>query len=310
MISIGEMSALLAALFWSIAVVVFKSVGNTISSFVITPAKNFIAIILFGLVCLFAQVPIWYDGLLPFEYWKLIISGCLGMGIADLLFLYSLNKIGANRVAIVNTLEPFIVLLMSFIFLKESIPNIFQLLGFLIISSAVLCIALEKSPEKDLVERSYFQGISLMVLAITISAFGIVLMKPVLFKLGQVSDSAYNPYQLLLWGSMVRLLPGVLVTIAILLMQKNWKDLLVPAMNFNIGSRLLIASGLGTFFALNFWIIGYAYMEETALTSILGQMSAIFIIVLARIFLKEKITTFRIIAMCIAFFGVILVILG
>ena len=149
-----------------------------------------------------------------------------------------------------------------------------------------------------------------MVLAISISAFGIVLMKPVLFKLGQINNSLYSPYQLLLWGSMLRLLPGVLITIIVLLLQKNWKGLLVPAMNKDIGVKLLIASGLGTFFALNFWIIGYAYMEETALTSILGQMSAIFIIILARIFLKERITTIRIISMCIAFFGVILVITG
>ena len=123
MISTGEISALLAAVFWSIAVIIFKSVGNTVSSFVITPAKNFIAIILFFLVCIFTQVPVWYDGLMPSEYFRLILSGCLGMGIADLLFLYSLNKIGANRIAIVNTLEPFAVLLMSFIILKETIPN-------------------------------------------------------------------------------------------------------------------------------------------------------------------------------------------
>ena len=310
MINSGEISALLAAVFWSIAVILFKSVGNTISSFVITPAKNLIAIILFALVCIFTQVPIWYDGLLTSEYYRLIISGFLGMGVADLLFLYSLNKIGANRIAIVNTLEPFIVLLMSFIVLKEAMPNTIQSLGFLIISSAVLSIALEKSPKKDIDNKSYYQGILLMMLAISISAFGIVLMKPVLFKLGQANNSLYNPYQLLLWGSMLRLLPGVFITIIILFLQINWKDLLAPVMNKIVGLKLLLASGFGTFFALNFWIIGYAYMEETALTSILGQMSAIFIIILARIFLKETITAVRIISMCIAFFGVILVVTG
>ena len=310
MISLGEISALLAAVFWSIAVIIFKSVGDKVSSFVITPAKNFIAIILFGIVCVFTQVPIWYDGLLSSDYFRLIVSGCLGMGIADLLFLYSLNKIGANRIAIVNTLEPFAVLLMSFIVLKEAVPNMIQSVGFLIISLAVLSIALENSPKKDIDSKSYYQGILLMVLAISISSFGIVLMKPVLFKLGQVNSSIYNPYQLLLWGSMLRLLPGVLITIIILLLQKNWRELLAPAINRDVGLRLLVASGLGTFFALNFWIIGYAYMKETALTSILGQMSAIFIIILARIFLKETITTVRIVSMCIAFIGVVFVVSG
>ena len=310
MISTGEISALLAAVFWSIAVIIFKSLGNTISAFVVTPAKNLIAIILFGLACIFTQVPIWYDGLLASEYCRLIISGCLGMGVADLLFLYSLNKIGANRMAIVNTLESFAVLLMSFIILKEAMPNMAQSIGFLIISGAVLSIALEKSPRKDIDSKSYYQGILLMICAILVSSSGIVIMKPVLYKLGQINDSLYNPYQLLLWGSMLRLFPGVLITVFILLSKKNWKELLQPAMNKQVGLRLLLASGLGTFFALNFWIIGYAYMKETALTSILGQMSAIFIIILARIFLKEVITPVRIISMCIACFGVILVITG
>ena len=62
----------------------------------------------------------------------------------------------------------------------------------------------------------------------------------------------------------------------ILLLKKNWRELLRPALNKGVGFKLLLGSGLGTFFALNFWIIGYAYMEGTALTSILGQMSAIF----------------------------------
>jgi hypothetical protein len=40
---------LLAAVFWSVAVIIFKSVGNRVSPFVITPAKNVIAIFIFGL---------------------------------------------------------------------------------------------------------------------------------------------------------------------------------------------------------------------------------------------------------------------
>ena len=81
-------------------------------------------------------------------------------------------------------------------------------------------------------------------------------------------------------------------------------------MDKSIGLKLLLASGLGTFLALNFWIIAYAHIEKTALTSILGQMSAIFIIILARIFLKENITPVRIVSMCVAFLGVALVVTG
>ena len=302
MISFGELSMLLAAVFWSVAVIIFKSVGNRVSPFVITPTKNVIAIFLFGLITIFTSVPIWYDGLLITDYYRLIISGCLGMGIADLMFLYSLNKIGANRIAIINTLEPSFVLILSF-FILGVWMNTTQLIGFLIISGAVLMITMEKSSRKDIDSTTYYKGILLMICAISFSSTGIIIMKPVLDKLT-------HSVELQVWAAMFRLFPGVLTTVIILLLKKDCKELLLPIMNKNIASKLLLASGLGTFFALIFWIVGYSNIPNPALASILGQMSAVFIIILARIYLKEVITPIRVISMCIAFFGMALVVTG
>ena len=302
MISFGELSMLLAAVFWSVAVIIFKSVGNRVSPFVITPAKNVIAIFIFGLITIFTSVPIWYDGLLTSDYYRLIVSGCLGMGVADLMFLYSLNKIGANRIAIINTLEPSFVLILSF-FILGVWMNTTQLIGFLIISGAVLMIAMEKSSRKDIDSTTYYKGILLMICAIAFSSTGIIIMKPVLNKLT-------HSVELQIWATMFRLFPGVLITVLILLMKKDCKELLLPIMNKNIASKLLLASGLGTFFALIFWIVGYSNIPNPALASILGQMSAVFIIILARIYLKEIITPIRVISMCIAFFGMALVVTG
>ena len=128
-------------------------------------------------------------------------------------------------------------------------------------------------------------------------------MKPVLDKLT-------HSVELQVWATMFRLFPGVLITVIILLLKKDCKELLLPIMNKNIASKLLLASGLGTFFALIFWIIGYSNIVNPALASILGQMSAIFIIILARIYLKEIITPVRILSICISFFGMLLVVTG
>ena len=43
---LGEISALCAAIFWSIAVIIFKSASTEITPFLITPLKNTIALIL------------------------------------------------------------------------------------------------------------------------------------------------------------------------------------------------------------------------------------------------------------------------
>ena len=72
---------------------------------------------------------------------------------------------------------------------------------------------------------------------------------------------------------------------------------------------MTIGSGLGTFLALGCWIIGYANIEQPPIASILGQTSVIFIILLSWIFLKEKITSIRLVSMFFALIGVCLTIL-
>ena len=53
--------------------------------------------------------------------------------------------------------------------------------------------------------------------------------------------------------------------------------------------KILLSSGLGTFIALSFWIIGYANISKPPIASIIGQTAVIFIAIFSSIFLKEKI---------------------
>ena len=71
--------------------------------------------------------------------------------------------------------------------------------------------------------------------------------------------------------------------------------------------KIIFGSGLGTFIALSFWIIGYANIEKPPVASIIGQTSAIFIIILSYVFLKEKISKLRIISILFAISGVVLI---
>ena len=71
--------------------------------------------------------------------------------------------------------------------------------------------------------------------------------------------------------------------------------------------KILLSSGLGTFIALSFWIIGYANIDKPPIASIIGQTSVIFITILSWLILKEKISTLRIISMLVAISGVILI---
>ncbi len=296
----GFVAALSAAMFWSIAVIIFKSASEEISPFLITALKNTIATVCFMLLFYFANIPIWYDGFEKLDYFKIIISGILGMGLADVIFLYALSKIGANRIALINCFEPVVIYILSFLFLNTILSNQ-QLFGFIIVIIAILMINYEKDID-DIDANLKRQGIMLQVCAVTLSSIGIVLIKPVLSK-------APSNITIQLWVTAFRLLPGVFVAWIIFILQKDKLKLLQPLKKSVIIKKIIISSGLGTFVALSFWIIGYANIKHPPIASILGQTSVIFIILLSWIFLKEKITLIRIISMSCALLGVCLTIL-
>ena len=139
----GECAALSAAFFWSIAIILFKSVSNELSPFLITALKNTIGLICFIFLFFLLDFPIWNSTFNLYDYIKIIISGVLGMGLADALFILALSKIGANRVGIINCFEPVVIYIFSFIMLGTYL-SIEQLFGFVIVIISILIINYEK----------------------------------------------------------------------------------------------------------------------------------------------------------------------
>ena len=295
----GELSALLAAIFWSIAVIIFKSASNDVSPFLITALKNTIASLCFLVFFLLFDIPLWYDDFQQLDYFKIFISGVLGMGLADVLFIYALSQIGANRIALINCFEPVVIYILSSIFLG-TILNIGQLIGFLVVIISLLIMTYEKDTN-ELDKHIKRKGILLQISAVILSSIGIVMIKPVLLKIN-------NDINIQLWLTFFRLLPGMITAWIVLLFQKKKIRLSQPFLQLNLIVKILFSSILGTFIALSFWIIGYANIEHPPVASILGQTSVIFIILLSWFFLKEKITKQRIVAMLFALSGVILTI--
>ena len=296
----GEVAALSAAICWSIAVIIFKSASKLLSPLLITALKNSIALFSFIILFLLFDIPIWYDGFSNTDYIKIIVSGILGMGIGDILFIYALSQIGANRVAILNCFEPAVIYCFSILMLG-TILTTQQFIGFIIVIISLLIVSYEKDI-KDIDPYVKKRGIILQLTAIFLSSIGIVLIKPVLSK---TADSI----TMQLWVTAFRLFPGFIVAWIIFFFQKNRLNYLKPLKKSNMIIKIIISSGLGTLIALSFWIIGYANIEKPPIASIIGQTSVIFIIILSFIFLKEKISKLRIVSILCALCGVVLIIL-
>ena len=298
---LGVLFALAASVVWSITVTLVKPITHTVSPFLINPIKNSIGFILFILLFLIIDVPLWYDTLYTYEYAIILLSGSLGMVLGDTIFIYALSQIGANRVAIVDSFSPLVIYIYSVLLLQDQALELIQIFGFFITIIGLLILTYEKDYE-DIDYRVKRFGILLVLGAMACTGFGVVYLKTVLNRINEDGVDIH----LNLWITAFRLVPGVVLSWIIFLLKKNKYDLIQPLKIKHNLRILCIASFLGPFLALGFWILGYTFIAKPSVTSIIGQTSVVFIVILSWLFLKEKITKLRILSTALVFIGVIL----
>jgi len=139
---LGEALALVCALMWSSAVVLYKFVGESLSANTLNFVKNSIAL------CLLVPTTLIIEGFvlpsLDLTNWLiLIMSGVIGIALADTFFLQGLRMLGAGRTAIVSSLySPFVVVL-SIAFLGEQLAG-WQWFGFVLVLAGILVVVYQR----------------------------------------------------------------------------------------------------------------------------------------------------------------------
>ena len=300
---IGEVLSLLSAVFWALAVVFLKHVGEKIHPIGLNLFKNCLGVILLTITLLALEKPLFYStgGIFTTEdYLRMIASGIIGMGIADIIFLHSLNIIGAGITALVDTVYSPFVIFFAYIFLGEYLSPI-QFAGGGIIIGAIIYASL-KLQNIPVSRKRLEYGIILGVIAIAMMAFGIVLIKPVL-------DKFQGDLNKLLWIAGFRLVPGSLIPLFIFLIINQKQNLTKAFWDRSVWVPLIGGSILATYLGISCWILGMSLIQASN-ASILNQTATIFILIFARIFLKEPLTKRRITAISFALLGVYLVFIG
>lgn len=290
----GETLALTTAIVWAISVILFKKSGETASPLGLNLFKNTLTLLLIPPTMLVFGQPLFRPAPLN-DYVLLMLSGVLGIGIADTLFFRSLNLLGAARSAIVDCLYSPVIIILSVFWLGERL-TIAQAVGAFIIVSAVFTIGREKGLVQ-ITRRQLIAGILLGATSMLAMGIGIVMIKPLLDR---------SP---VLWTIEIRLI-GAAVSLFILLGFCRERRKVVQSIMEAKGWKYMIpGSFLGTYIALMFWIGGMKY-APASIASALNQTSNIFIFVFAAIFLKESITRYKLIGMALAVIGVFLVMRG
>lgn len=293
---LGETCALLAALNWAFALVLFKKCGESIPPLSLSLFKNVVGIVLLAVTLAFSGTE--YEALQAIDPWDLAIlafSGVLGIAIADTMLFYSLNIVGVGLLTIVECSYAPSVVVFAWMFLAEQL-TLYDGLGGLLVLSAVFFVSGHRPPEGR-TRRQLLGGLSLGALAIMLMAFGIVIAKPIIEK---------APLVLV---SFIRLASGtaaLAVYLAASRKRATWFRVFRPSA---LWKTSVPASIFGTYVAMLFWIAGFKY-TQASVAAILNQTSTIMALGFASLILKEPFTRQKLIAAALALGGVAVVTLA
>jgi drug/metabolite transporter (DMT)-like permease len=286
----GEFFSALSALIWAFAVILYRKSGEHVSPVALNLFKNTIALVLFLLTMVVIGVPFVSGNQTTWDWIVLLISGAVGIGIADTVFFASLNRLGAGRSAIVDCLYSVFVILCAFVYLHEPIG--ITLLFALVFIVAGIMIGTWKpariDSKRELQQIRY--GILLGIIAMLLMAVGIVMAKPII--------STSDPW----WACLVRLIGAMGFLLIQAAFKRDRSDIKKcftpgPSWKFTVPSAVV-----GTYFATFFWVVGMKFTFATV-ASVFNQMSTIFVLVLATLFLKEPLTGRKTVAIILGFTG-------
>ncbi len=231
----------------------------------------------------------------PRDYALLVLSGVVGLAIADTIFFRALNLIGVGLVVIIDCVYLPFVTICAWLLLGERLLWAHYFGGALVLGSVLLVAG--HRPPADRTPRQIVSGVVLAVLAMACMAFAITLVKPVLEE--------FDAF----WATAVRLAGGNLFLAFFALLGPAWRE------NWRVfgdraGWRYAVPGAiLGTYISLVLWVAGFKY-TYASVAAVLNQTSVIFATIISAVVLNERLGGRRILSLAIALTGVLCVTLA
>jgi len=283
--------ALTSAASWAFATILWRKIGEEISPFSMNISKGILGVLYLAVILLiFGTKPVDTRSFL-----FLGASGLLGITIGDTLFFISLMHLGPRLSSLMGALTPVFIALSSVVFLREK-PSFLAWVGIFLTVSGVSWALWERTEQKEIIKNK-FLGITYRLLSIVCFAAGTILAK--------IGVESVPPLQ----ATFIRLSWAVMGLILWGCINHQLKDWLIPFKNLYLLRRvsyivLVIVFG-------GFWLslIALKYINAS-MASTLNSTAPLFILPMAAIMLKEKISIRSVLGAVIAVCGVALIFIG
>ncbi len=286
-ITIGCMFALSAALAWASASILFRKLGDEVSPLGVNLGKGVI-----GLICLAATLVFVGFENASLKVWGLLgLSGLFGITIGDTTYFATLNRLGPRRTLLLTSLIPVCASFMAMVLFGERLSFVGWIGAFLTVGG-VWWVMREKT-EDGQNDGNWRAGIGYGLLTVGSCSVGIIFSK--------IGLDETKPLD----ATFIRMSCGTAGLVIFGLAKRDIGSWLKPLKVKKTLLVLVFASFIGTYIGMWFALAALDYANVT-LSSILSSTSPVFVMPLAAIFLREKLTLRGIAGALVAMSGIAL----
>lgn len=285
---IGMMAALGSAASWALGSVLFRRLGDHLPPVALTFAKGITSVVLLGV----AVAIIGFEAINMNAWLLLILSGLLGIALGDTLFFLALKNLGAHAVVILFTLGHVLTVILAVFWLGEQ-PRPLDWAGIgLILGGVTIVMWVRISGEEG---RTGILGALYGLLSVTAMAVSIILAKEALATTGSIQ------------AAFIRMVAG---TIGIFLFGQATGRILSGLgalreprfLGFFLFSVAVVTFG-------GFWLslVAIAHLD-VAIANTLNATEPLFVLPLAALLLKERITLPVVLGSLVTVGGIVLIV--
>lgn len=288
----GAFYAIMCGLTWAIGAILAKKNLEKVSPMLLNLARISIG----SFLLLFTWI--FFDFTWNFHLPHLIfisLSSFLGIFVADFLYHYGLHRVSASMAALVDCMYSPFTILLAFLFLQERFHLSFMIGLFLILGSVFLASWKDFTQEGKEGKKNQVKGILAIISSVLFVSVGQIIVKPVLEHSSVLS--------IITLRQMIAFL-CITPTFLFVPFRKEMRHLFTQK---DVLKSVFICALLSSYISLIFWFLGMKY-TLVGISALLNQLSTIFIILLAVVFLKEKLDNYKYFAIFLAMIGTLFVI--
>ncbi len=278
----GEFLALLSAVSWAFGVVVIRKSGHH-SATCQNLIRQFTALLIFaGILAICCRR--WTPPSLT-DFLTLAGSSFTGIVLAQTFFMKAMNLIGAGKTALIDSLYMPVTILLSLLFLNETIST-FQIIGgsAMFISVIVITAIGDRTPIN-------LKGILFAVMAVFFSATGTILLKPLVNHL---------PVLEILF---LRLLIAVPILSGVGVVRKGTRNSeIVATIRSRPGAFIIVGTLFSDIMAPFLWLFAIKN-SSVVLTTMIGQLTTVFTVLFGVLLLHESVNKRIILGVLISLAG-------